>query len=235
MAAKRHFILLALVVLASCAPTPEQVVAPARERPAGFPEAFYQDARARGEPVYRIDSARSIAVMRVYRAGSLARLGHDHVVASRDIQGFILFPARLPDARADLFVPLDLMTVDEPALRAEAGFQTQPSAIDIENTRRNMLDKTLETVRHPFATLRFTPLPGSLPAISVNADITLRGNTRTQIVPVQIEASANLLRISGQFGLHQTEFGIAPFSVLGGALQVDDRVDIRFELYATRL
>lgn len=235
MAASRRIALSVLALLGACAPIAEQPAAPPRDRPAGFPDAFYSAARERGEPVYRIDSARSIAVMRVYRAGSLARLGHDHVVASRDIQGFVLFPARLPDARADLFVPLDLMTVDEPVLRAEAGFATQPSVIDIENTRRNMLDKTLETARHPFAVLRFTPLPGELPAASLNADITLRGTTRTQIIPVEIEASATLLRISGQFGLHQSEFGIAPFSVLGGALQVDDRVDIRFELYATRL
>jgi len=235
VAARRNLALLALALLAGCAPIAEQPAAPARDRPAGFPTAFYDSARQRGEPVYRIDTARSIAIMRVYRAGSLARLGHDHVVASRDIHGFVLLPANVHNGRADLYVPLDLMTVDEPALRAEAGFQTQPSAIDIENTRRNMLDKTLETVRHPFATLRLTPLPGQLPAISMNADITLRGNTRTRVVPVEIEASANLLRISGHFGLHQSEFGIAPFSVLGGALQVDDRVDIRFELYATPL
>ncbi|KPK70936.1 MAG: hypothetical protein AMJ84_07185 [Acidithiobacillales bacterium SM23_46] len=237
MAAKRHIALFGLVLALTggCAPIAEQPVAPARDRPAGFPDAFYLAARERGEPVYRIDTARSIAVIRVYRGGRLSGLGHDHVVASRDIHGFVLLPADFQKGRADLYVPLDSMSVDEPALRAEAGFQTQPSAIDIENTRRNMLDKTLETVRYPFVTLRLTPRPGRLPAVSVNADITLRGNTRTQVVPVEVEVSANSLRISGQFGLHQSEYGIAPFSVLGGALQVEDRVDIRFELYATPL
>jgi len=157
-------------------------------------------------------------------------------VASRDIRGFVLLSADVQQGRADLYVPLDTMTVDEPALRAQADFQTQPSLVDIENTRRNMLDKTLESTRYPFAVLHLTPRPGQLlPNISVNADITLRGNTRTQVVPVDIEASAGLLRISGQFGLHQSEYGIAPYSVLGGALQVQDRIDIRFELYATRL
>jgi len=236
--ASRTFALfgLGLALLAGCAPVAEQPQAPARDHPAAFPQSFYDAARARGEPVYRIDTARSIAVIRVYRAGQLARFGHDHVVASRDIRGFVLLSADVQQGRADLYVPLDTMTVDEPALRAQADFQTQPSLVDIENTRRNMLDKTLESTRYPFAVLHLTPRPGQLlPNISVNADITLRGNTRTQVVPVDIEASAGLLRISGQFGLHQSEYGIAPYSVLGGALQVQDRIDIRFELYATRL
>jgi len=237
VAASRLIVLsaMALALLAGCAPAPEPHATTPRERPAGFPDAFYDAARQRGEPVYRVDRLRSVAIIRVYRAGSLSRFGHDHVVASHDIQGYVLLPAQVHQGRADLFVPLDLLSVDDPALRAEAGFQTQPSATDIESTRRNMLDRTLETLRHPFAVLRLTPLPGKLPAISVNADITLRGNTRTQVIPVDIEASANLLRISGQFGLFQSEFAIAPYSVLGGALQVDDRVDIRFEIYATRL
>ena len=53
--------------------------------------------------------------------------------------------------RADLYVPLDTLVVDEPALRAEAGFDTQPSAADIAGTRRNMLEKVLEADRYPFA------------------------------------------------------------------------------------
>ena len=97
--------------------------------------------------MFRVDPARSLLLIVVRRGGALAQFGHDHVVASHDVAGYIA-----PDeGRADLYVPLDALVVDEPALRAEAGFDTQPSAADIAGTRRNMLEKVLETSRHPYA------------------------------------------------------------------------------------
>ena len=72
------------------------------------------------------------------------------MIASHDVAGFIA-PG---EGRADLYVPLDALVVDEPALRSEIGLDTQPSAADIEGTRRNMLEKVLETDRYPYATDR---------------------------------------------------------------------------------
>src|SRR5258705_364416 len=52
---------------------------------------------------------------------------------------------------AALSLPLAELSVDEPALRAEAGLDTQPGEADIAATRTNMLDKVLEVQRFPFA------------------------------------------------------------------------------------
>lgn len=217
--------------LASCAPTVEHPLPPAPPAPADFPTVAYARAAARGEPVYRIDSARSLAVVRVYRAGPLARLGHDHVVASRAIHGYAALAPAAP--RADLYVPLARLTVDEPALRAAAGFGTQPSPRDIEGTRTNMLEKVLEVERFPFAVLRVERRPDS-PALDVSA--TIHGVTRRISIPVETGLpSRSLLYVRGEFSLKQTEFGIEPFSALGGALRVADRVDVMFEVYARRV
>ena len=105
--------------------------------PAEFPQGYYRQAV--GRRVSR-RSGESLVVIEVRRAGSLARLGHDHVVASHDVNGYVA----PQEGRADLYVPLARLAVDEAALRAEAGFDTQPTESDIGGTRANMLEKVLE-------------------------------------------------------------------------------------------
>ena len=113
--------------------------------PPDFPHAYYRQLQAQGKPVFRVDAARSQVVIEVRRGGSLARLGHDHVVASHDVAGNIA-----PDeGRADFYVRLDALTVDEPDLRASAGFDTQPDADDIAGTRRNMLQRSCRPTSTP--------------------------------------------------------------------------------------
>src|SRR5437879_85114 len=138
------------LTLAGCAPpVRERASAPAAP-PAEFPEGYYLEAAARGRPVFRVDSPESLVVIEVRRAGSLARLGHDHVVASHEVGGYVA-----PDeGRADLYVQLERLEVDEAALRAEAGFDTQPTESDIEGTRANMLVRVLEAEKFPFALIR---------------------------------------------------------------------------------
>src|SRR6266851_10521583 len=124
---------LVALMLAGCGP-PVRKRAPAPAGPpADFPESYYREAAAQGKPVFRVDPAESLIVIEVRRSGSLARLGHDHVVASHEVVGYVA-----PDeGRADLYVALARLAVDEAALRAEAGFDTQPAGSDIEGTRAN--------------------------------------------------------------------------------------------------
>jgi polyisoprenoid-binding protein YceI len=219
----------AAALLAACAPAPRERVPSAPQVPIEFPAAHYEQLIARGAPVYRVDPAQSLVTIEVRRAGSLARLGHDHVVASRDVGGYVA-----PDeGRADLYVPLDRLSVDEPKLRADAGFDTQPPETDVAGTRANMLDKVLETETHPFAliTTRGAARAGEAP---LEVAITLHGTKRTLPVPVRIEMGVDDLRASGRLSLDQSDFGIAPFSILGGAIAVRDRVDLRFWITARR-
>jgi hypothetical protein len=194
--------------------------------PASFPESYYRQAHALGKRVLRINPDRSLVTIEVRRAGTLARLGHDHVVASHDISGYVA-----PDeGRADLSLPLANLTVDEPNLRAAAGFDTQPSPEAIEGTRNNMLTKVLEAERYPFALIHIVQID---PALStLRASITLHGSTRTFVVPVKMEILASGILVRGDVSFTQTEFGMVPYSVLGGAIQVQDRLDLHFQIEA---
>jgi len=232
----RLTILLAACCVAACAPmVPAPAVAPS-QTPSSFPVDIYRLAVARGEPVYRIDTARSLVVVRVYRGGALARFGHDHVIAIRDVQGFVLRSATSSAQRADVYAPLASLSVDEQALRAQAGFDTQPSQQDIEGTKQNMLEKVLAAGQYPFVSLRLTDVAGDLPTLTASAAITLHGRTVTLPIAVALDTpSTNQLYARGRFAIKQTDFGVEPYSLLGGALRVEDRVDIEFELAATRV
>jgi hypothetical protein len=215
-------------LLAACA---SQVAAPPEtpgRGPAEFPEDDYRSLAARGAPVFQVDRTRSLAVIEVRRGGSLALLGHDHVIASHDVAGYVA-----PDeGRADLFVPLDALVVDEPGLRAEAGFDTQPSPADIAGTRRNMLEKVLESDRYPYALIAVRGTVAGAGAPQLRVKVTLHGATRVVDAPVQMQRLAEELDVTGTLAIDQSQFGITPFSVLGGAIAVQGRVNIRFRLRA---
>jgi hypothetical protein len=198
--------------------------------PAGFPEQDYRQAAARGVRVYRVDPASSSVVILVRRSGSLARLGHDHVVASHDVQGW-LAPA---EGRADLYARLDRLVVDEPELRAAARLETQPTEDDIAGTRRNMLN-ALGATEHPFARVGVARGAAVAAEVPTSVAIELNGISRTLEVPVRLDAGVDEMTADGELSLRQTDFGITPLSVLGGALQVEDAVLLRFRIRARRI
>lgn len=222
-------LLAALALLAAgCAQVPP--APPPEAKPAGAPDldaAYYRGAAERGAKVYRIEPGDSLVVVRVYRAGSLARLGHDHVVSSREPRGFV----DADNGRCDLYFAVERLVVDDRAQRAAAGLGDTPSESDIAGTRSNMLEKVLEAERFPFVVLRVR----SVGEGALQAELSLHGVTRPLRVPAKIDPGPERLEVRGDFALNQSDFGIAPFSVLGGALAVQDRVDLSFEIHATRI
>jgi polyisoprenoid-binding protein YceI len=223
-----RFLLGAALLAAGCAPVPPS--APPEPAPSGAPDldaAYYRGAAERGANVYRIQTGDSLVVVRVYRGGRLSKLGHDHVVSSREPHGFI----DADRGRADLYVEVASLAVDDPAQRAAAGFESHPSESDIAGTRSNMLEKVLEAERFPFVVVRVRAVePGAL-----QAELTLHGVTRPLRIPATIEPDAEHIAVGGRFAVNQTDFGIQPLSVLGGALTVQDRVDLSFEIRAVRM
>jgi hypothetical protein len=155
-------------------------------------------------------------------------MGHDHVVATRQLEGFV----DVGQGRTELRFRLDQLTVDEAALRKEAGLDTQPTVDAVDGTRRNMFSKVLRAEAYPWVLVQATFEPGTRNML--RADITLHGNTRAYRIPLQLrEQGANVLA-SGAFTLKQSDFGITPFAVFGGALAVKDELELRFSISARR-
>lgn len=226
------------VITAGCSLPP-----PALPIPTGVPPEFpverYQRPAA-GEVVYEIDPGRSLVQTFAYRGGALARMGHDHVIASRDVSGFVLLREGEQGRHgfeADLYAPLAAMTVDEAALRADAGFTSEPSQSDREGTRGNML-RSLDAADHPFVRVAVKSASYTIAELNngavLDVSLSLHGVTRELQVPVTVERQVTSMTVSGSFELLQSDFSITPFSVLGGALAVLDKLDIRFEIHAVR-
>ena len=197
--------------------------APAAQAPAATGPAASQapDAGA----ILHIDSAASLIAVTVRRGGVLARLGHDHVVASHAVTGTVA-PAQ---NRADFQFQLDQMTVDEADLRRAAGLETQPSADAIDGTRTNMLTKVLDAERYPVVTVHAERGAAGAP---LRVSITLHGVTRDYAVPVDLRENDGVMTVSGTLELNQSDFGLVPFSVMGGAMAVQDKMELRFSLLA---
>jgi polyisoprenoid-binding protein YceI len=118
--------------------------------------------------------------------------------------------------------------VDESALRAEAGMTTVPAADAIAGTRNNMLTKVLDAEKYPYVQVSAV----STPEGPLQAAITLHGVTRRYAIPAVLTPRANGISAAGTLTLKQSDFGIKPFSVLGGALAVQDELELRFRIEA---
>ena len=213
------------VLLAGCGP--RLTTPPPGQMPAGFPEAYYREAATLGKRVLRVDARRSLVAITVRRGGTLARLGHDHVVASHDLRGWVAED----EGRTDIYLPLEALTVDEAELRTAAGLNTPVSQDVAAGTRRNMLTTVLDAAHFPFALIHATG-HGTDPSI-LDVEITLHGTARLFKVPVSIGHQGGELVVSGRMSLRQSDFGITPMSILGGALQVQDGLEMRFRVVAT--
>jgi len=222
-------IALLTCMLMTCATgIPAQSQAETAQTSSDFPAEHYRQAKESGQEILHIDPAQSFVVIEVHRAGPAGWLGHDHVVACHDLSGYV----SLAEGQSDLLVPLDQLVVDEPELRLEAGFDTQPSEEDIRATRRNMLKETLDSERFPYAYIHIDRLNATIPALKVS--ITLHGITRTFEVQAKIEPVVNGIVVAGGMSFKQTDFGIIPLSVFGGAIQVNDKLDLRFRILAQK-
>ena len=220
------------VLLAACVAV-EQAPPPREAAPADFPENVYLKAAAT-TPVYRIDPSRSLIQVLVYREGALAKMGHDHVVASREVRGYALLPAGLAQAGADFYFPVAALSMDEPELRRSAGFTSEISAEDIENTRLRML-RLLEAGQHPFAQIRAARATGTPPDLVLGAELTLHGVTRALNLPAKLSVDDGRFSIEGETDILQTDYNITPFSVLGGALAVKDSLRVIFRIEGVRV
>ncbi|MBK6351592.1 MAG: YceI family protein [Proteobacteria bacterium] len=183
----------------------------------------------------QIDPERTVVTVFVRRAGPLAKLGHDHVITSAGRSRLGLARHTPADSSFELTLPVDRLEVDLPAARAAAGMEFAASGPDDARagTRHNMLRaEVLDAEHFPAITLRSSAASGAWPQPIVRVAVTLKGVEREQEIPVVVELDADGLTARGELRLNQTDFGITPFSVAGGAIRVADTLEIRFEIAA---
>jgi hypothetical protein len=225
------------LLLAACPrpvrpPPPRETVPPAPTQPQG-PVA----PDLRGATVYEVSPQSSQLALYVFRGGKFSRLGHNHVMTSPNLTGRAWVHPQFARSGFELSFPVAQLVVDDAEARRAAGSDFPPDIpqADKDGTRRNMLKpEVLDGEHYPEVKLRSAKVSGTLQAPQVTARITIKETSRDVEVPVKIEVAGAKLTASGEFDILQTEFGIKPFSVALGALEVQDKLHIRFRVVAEK-
>jgi hypothetical protein len=225
-------LVLVLLGVGGCQRMPErEIVAPERLPPPA-PLATV------GATHYRVNSNLSDVRILVYRGGPLAKFGHNHIIRAGAVTGDVYLNVAFERSGFVLSLPVEDFQVDPPAMRHAEGedFALQPSAEAVAATTENMLGpEVLDAAHYPVIHLRSVNLVGPEwgPDITVSTEI--HGVRRRQTVTVALEQCDDKLIATGSFTIRQSDFGITPFSVLGGGLQVQDPVKLRFRIVAERV
>lgn len=229
----RAGLLLCLCLGLAACPRPVQPPSPTPSVPQPSPTP---SGDIKGATIYQIDPQASELHILVYRGGTFARLGHNHVMSSKSLAGRVWMQSQFAASGFELSFPVADLIVDDPDARRAAGsdFPADIPAADKEGTRKNMLRaEVLDGERYPRVEVKSAKVDGSLQAPQITARITIKDASRDVVVPVVAAIDGDRLTASGEFEILQTDFGIKPFSVGLGALEVKDRLLVRFKLVAS--
>ena len=197
---------------------------------AGF-AAGAEDAR-----VYSIDPAASEIHWLVYKAGTLSRLGHNHVISVAGLTGKVTVNgAELGKSQFELSFPVASLVIDDPKLRSGLGadFASVPTADDVAGTRKNMLtDKVLDGEKYQTIAVRGSGPNGSADSQTLKLTVELLGRTVDLTVPTKVVVNGDRLTATGEFELTHAQLGMKPFTVMLGALQVADGMKFSYKVTA---
>jgi hypothetical protein len=223
-------ILLLAAVLTACpqAQRPEVPVGPAP----GVPQRDFTGATA-----YQVQGGQSVVRILVYKGGAFSAAGHNHLIASHDLSGTVYVHNDLTHCGFDLVMPVNLLVVDEANLRQEEGedFKAEVQDSAKQGTKKNLLSEALLDGEHyPAIELSSTRIDGTKEAMQASVHVKVKDQERDIQVPVAVKYEGDHLTATGEFDVKQSELGLKPFSVLGGALQVQDQMKVKFSIRADK-
>jgi hypothetical protein len=232
------FGVLALLLAACTAPRPRNAT------PQNPGESAAAPNLALHGKAYRIDESRSELRILVYRAGPLAHLGHNHVIVNRSIHGAVDLAETAEQTEFSMEVPAAAFVVDDAQARSEEGPDFAAAVPDEakSGTLHNMLSTSLlDAEEFPTITIKSIAVAGAPGTHSDGQDagtltatvaITVAGHESRVDVPFTLRRDSDHLSAVGSLELRQTALGLTPFSLMLGALQVQDAMKIKFDIVA---
>jgi hypothetical protein len=239
---------LALVLAACAAPKARQPVpqSPGESPP---PPGLPLPGRA-----FRIDESQSELRILVYRAGPLARLGHNHVMVNRAIRGTVNWADEPGASVFSLIIPAAGFVVDDAQARSEEGpdFSAEIPEDAKSGTLHNMLSASvLDADEFPSITINSiaaagapgesggapgAATPGAVApnttVLRATVAISVAGHESKLEVPFTLQFDSSRLSATGSMELRQSTIGLTPYSLMLGALQVQDVMKIKFKFVA---
>jgi polyisoprenoid-binding protein YceI len=178
---------------------------------------------------YVIDARASRFSVQAFASGILSAMGHNPRVGIRSFSGEVDFNAEAAQASGFRL-----------SMKANSlGVLDDISDKDRREIERMMNEQVLESAKYPdivfeAPTVTITRIEGTLYSATLNGTLSFRSVTRKQSVSARIAVFDEMLRASGEFILVQSDYGIKPISVAGGALKVKDELKFSFEMVARK-
>jgi polyisoprenoid-binding protein YceI len=161
--------------------------------------------------------------------------GHPHGVSGQLASGKIDL-----GGPGDLVFDMKSFVADRPDVRAHLGLTKKVSSSDQRKVTEAMLGAdVLDVARFPKAAYSITAIapldgqpPGDTGRYQVDGEFTLHGVKRPLRVLSALERTdrAGVLLMRGSFTILQTQFGITPYSALGGFVRVTDKLEVWADL-----
>jgi polyisoprenoid-binding protein YceI len=175
-------------------------------------------AIAAGE--YEIGPESGRLVIRTFREGVAAKVGHDLLIEAARWEGHVSVPT---DSAAP---PTAWVKVELGALKVLEGTGgVKPLSDRDKNQIQQTMHKTLRVDRHPQATFTSTGLELHDDSATVEGDLVLAGHTHPQRLEIRQRDEVTL---DGTATVVQSWWGIKPYSGFLGALKLRDAVDVEF-------
>jgi polyisoprenoid-binding protein YceI len=179
---------------------------------------------------YVVDAGRSTFTVQAFSTGLLSAFGHNPRIAVRGLEGkvqLVATGATLEDAQLQISIPADSLAVTD-----------DMSDKDRREIHRQMYEEVLEVDRFPL--IRYdcsrVTLNGSGDRYwaALNGELTLHGETHALPISARVVIAGDNLRASGEFSVKQSEYGITPVSVAGGAIKLKDEIKCTFDVAARK-
>jgi hypothetical protein len=222
------------LLLTACA------VLKARHAAPPSPEEYISRPRLPPGTLYRVDEDQSELRILVYRAGPLARYGHNHVIVNRAIRGAVSLADVPGESTFWLNVPVAGFVVDDAQARREEGADFAGDIPDDakSGTLHNMLGAALLDA-DDFPVITLNSVAGSVAqdgsgagALTATLAVSVAGHESKVDVPLTLQVDSRRLSATGSLDLRQSVLGLTPFSLMLGALHVQDAMTIKFKIVA---
>jgi polyisoprenoid-binding protein YceI len=184
---------------------------------------------------FRLDPSKSSLIVRIYRDGVAAKLGHDHVVEATTFSGSVTYDPSAPGlSSVAAQVHTATLKVDDAETRRKFGLDGQPTTADVAEIEKSMkAEGQLDAARFPTIAFTSTTITPETPdRYLVMGQLTIRGVTRAVQFPAKVVMEGNLFRATATLTFMQTAFGYRPYSVLLGAIKNKDAVMLHIDLVA---
>ncbi len=179
---------------------------------------------------YRIAPEKSTFIVQSFAEGLFSAFGHDPIIAIREFSGEAQF---VPDTFEDASVTLN---INARALTLSGEVKEKDRA-EIERTMR---EQVLEVETYPeilfsSANISASRLAEGRYRVRIIGDLTLHGVTQKNIwISAETKLEDSSLRTQGEFSLKQTDFGIKPFSAVGGTIKLRNELRFTFDIAAEK-